>query len=74
LPNEFQIALTSVSSLSDFAPKLGISNKFIRGLCGDQQTEQLAFECYRRALLQPEFLPEKKTANALTVQLFRAKQ
>jgi pentatricopeptide repeat protein len=63
-----------VSLLPDAAPKLGIPNKFIRGLCSDRQTEQFAFECYRRALLQPEFRPEKKTANALTVQLLRAKQ
>ncbi|KAK1684940.1 hypothetical protein QYE76_045788 [Lolium multiflorum] len=56
------------------APKLGISNKFIRGLCSDRQTEQLAFECYRRALQQPEFRPDKKTMNALVVQLLRAKQ
>lgn len=63
-----------MSPLPDAAPKLGISNKFIRGLCNDPQTEQLAFECYRRALLQPGFRPEKKTANALTVQLLRAKQ
>ncbi|GJN01951.1 hypothetical protein PR202_ga19256 [Eleusine coracana subsp. coracana] len=75
LPNEFQAAPTTVSPpLPEAAPKLGISNKFIRGLCSDRQTEQLAFECYRRALLQPEFRPEKKTANALTVQLLRAKQ
>ncbi|KAL6838373.1 hypothetical protein ACP4OV_031877 [Aristida adscensionis] len=80
LPDEFQAAPAplapapvTVSPLAD-APKLGISNKFIRGLCGDQGTEQLAFECYRRALLQPGFRPEKKTANALTVQLLRAKQ
>ncbi|KQJ84199.1 pentatricopeptide repeat-containing protein At5g13770, chloroplastic [Brachypodium distachyon] len=56
------------------AAKLGISNKFIRGLCGDRQTEQLAFECYRRALQQPEFRPDKKTMNVLTVHLLRAKQ
>ncbi|KAF8702584.1 hypothetical protein HU200_032968 [Digitaria exilis] len=63
------------SPMPDAAPNLGISNKFIRGLCGDPQTEQLAFECYRRALLQqPGFLPEKKTANALTLHLLRAKQ
>ncbi|KAL6651265.1 hypothetical protein ACP70R_010190 [Stipagrostis hirtigluma subsp. patula] len=73
LTDEFQAVPPSVSPLPD-APKLGISNKFIRGLCSDQQTEQLAFECYRRALLQPEFRPEKKTANALAVQLLRAKQ
>ncbi|CAN6240620.1 unnamed protein product [Urochloa humidicola] len=71
LSDEFPAA---VPALPDAAPKLGISNKFIRGLCGDPQTEQLAFECYRRALLQPGFLPEKKTVNALTVQLLRAKQ
>ncbi|OEL20716.1 Pentatricopeptide repeat-containing protein [Dichanthelium oligosanthes] len=77
LPDEFRPAVpaaTPVSPLPDAAPKLGISNKFIRGLCSDPQTEQLAFECYRRALLQPGFRPEKKTANALTVQLLRAKQ
>ncbi|XP_062183763.1 pentatricopeptide repeat-containing protein At5g13770, chloroplastic-like [Phragmites australis] len=74
LPNEFQAVPVSVSPLPDAAPKLGISNKFIRGLCSDRQTEQLAFECYRRALLQPEFRPEKKTVNALTVLLLRAKQ
>ncbi|XP_020162653.1 pentatricopeptide repeat-containing protein At5g13770, chloroplastic [Aegilops tauschii subsp. strangulata] len=62
-----------VSTLPD-AANLGISNKFIRGLCGDRQTEPLAFECYRRALQQPEFRPDKKTMNALTVQLLRAKQ
>ncbi|CAN6249871.1 unnamed protein product [Urochloa humidicola] len=75
LPDEFPTAVPAASPpLPDAAPKLGISNKFIRGLCGDPQTEQLAFECYRRALLQPGFLPEKKTVNALTVQLLRAKQ
>ncbi|CAL5069583.1 unnamed protein product [Urochloa decumbens] len=74
LPDEFPPAVPAPAPLLDAAPKLGISNKFIRGLCGDPQTEQLAFECYRRALLQPGFLPEKKTANALTVQLLRAKQ
>ncbi|KAG2568292.1 pentatricopeptide repeat-containing protein At5g13770, chloroplastic-like [Panicum virgatum] len=73
LPDEFP-AVPAPAPLPDAAPKLGISNKFIRGLCSDPQTEQLAFECYRRALLQPGFLPEKKTANALTVQLLRAKQ
>nr|CCI55317.1 PH01B001I13.13 [Phyllostachys edulis] len=77
LPDEIQTVSVSapapVSPLPD-APKLGISNKFIRGLCSDRQTEQLAFECYRRALQQPEFRPEKKTVNALTVQLLRAKQ
>ncbi|CAO2043455.1 unnamed protein product [Urochloa humidicola] len=74
-PDEFPTAVPAASPpLPDAAPKLGISNKFIRGLCGDPQTEQLAFECYRRALLQPGFLPEKKTVNALTVQLLRAKQ
>ncbi|XP_052152794.1 pentatricopeptide repeat-containing protein At5g13770, chloroplastic [Oryza glaberrima] len=81
LPDEFHAVSAStpapvpvpVSPLPD-APKLGISNKFIRGLCSDRQTEQLAFECYRRALHQPEFLPDKKTMNALTVQLLRAKQ
>jgi len=45
-----------------------------RGLCGEQQTEQLAFEGYRRALLQPEFQWEKKTGTALTLQLLREKQ
>ncbi|XP_062226550.1 pentatricopeptide repeat-containing protein At5g13770, chloroplastic-like [Phragmites australis] len=74
LPNEFQAVPASVSPLPGASPKLGISNEFIRGLCSDRQTEQLAFECYRRALLQPEFRPEKKTANALTVLLLRAKQ
>jgi hypothetical protein len=74
LPNEFQATPESVPPLPDAAPKLGISNKFIRGICSDRQTAQLAFECYRRALLQPEFRPEKKTANALTAQLLRAKQ
>ncbi|XP_037486607.1 pentatricopeptide repeat-containing protein At5g13770, chloroplastic-like [Triticum dicoccoides] len=62
-----------VPTLPD-AAKLGISNKFIRGLCSDRQTEPLAFECYRRALQQPEFRPDKKTMNALTVQLLRSKQ
>ncbi|KAG0551288.1 hypothetical protein BDA96_01G410500 [Sorghum bicolor] len=47
---------------------------FTRGLCGEQQTEQLAFEGYRRALLQPEFQWEKKTGTALTLQLLREKQ
>ncbi|XP_006652694.1 pentatricopeptide repeat-containing protein At5g13770, chloroplastic [Oryza brachyantha] len=81
LPDEFHAVSAStpapvpvpVSPLPD-APKLGISNKFIRGLCSDRQTEQFAFECYRRALHQPEFRPDKKTMNALTVQLLRAKQ
>ncbi|XP_066343696.1 pentatricopeptide repeat-containing protein At5g13770, chloroplastic-like [Miscanthus floridulus] len=73
--DEFEaVPATPVSPLPDAAPKLGISNKFIRGLCGDPQTEQLAFEGYRRALLQPEFRLEKKTANALTLQLLRDKQ
>ncbi|KAL5216525.1 hypothetical protein ABZP36_007926 [Zizania latifolia] len=62
-----------VSPLPD-VPKLAISNKFIRSLYSDRQTEQLAFECYRRALHQPEFRPDKKTMNALTVQLLRTKQ
>lgn len=75
LPDEFEaVPATPPPPLPDAAPKLGISNKFIRGLCGDPQTEQLAFEGYRRALLQPEFRLEKKTANALTLQLIREKQ
>ncbi|KAG8065967.1 hypothetical protein GUJ93_ZPchr0004g39190 [Zizania palustris] len=77
LPDEFHAvsapAPAPMPPLPD-APKLGISNKFIRGLCSDRQTEQLAFECYRRALHQPEFRPSKKTMNALTVQLLRTKQ
>jgi pentatricopeptide repeat protein len=73
LSNEFQATPESVPPLPEFQASR-ISNKFIRGICGDRQTEQLAFECYRRALLQPEFRPEKKTANALTAQLLRAKQ
>jgi len=80
LPDDFHVLsapapakAVPVSPLSD-AAKLGISNKFIRGLCGDRQTEQLAFECYRRALQEPAFRPDKKTMNALTVQLLRAKQ
>ncbi|RWW74493.1 hypothetical protein BHE74_00017562, partial [Ensete ventricosum] len=69
------IPLPSVPPLQA-SPAAGteITNEFIQGVCGNLQTEAVAFESYQKAKELPVFRPDRRTLKLLIRSLVKSKQ
>ncbi|KAJ3680420.1 hypothetical protein LUZ60_016698 [Juncus effusus] len=69
-PTDLQPISLKQSPVTDFI----ISNKLIRSLCEDPQTETLALEYYKKAREKQNLVPNSKTLTTLFTKLLKSKQ
>ncbi|KAJ4746590.1 Pentatricopeptide repeat-containing protein [Rhynchospora pubera] len=74
LENHSPTELRRISLQPSPVTDITISNKLIRNLCEDPQTEAIAFEYYRKARDKQNFQPDSKTLTTLFRKLLNSKQ
>ncbi|PKI47361.1 pentatricopeptide repeat-containing protein At5g13770, chloroplastic [Punica granatum] len=67
-------SLVPLVEFKDQLPGSATLNAFLRGLFETPETEELAFECYKKAKARRDFKPEGSTVDLVAEYLMRAKK